>query len=164
MEETHVLQMPEGERYQNRALAQEQTLIERYGSMVGYLNATKVQCQSLDTRSIYVTAEGFVFPCCWLANQMYVWYKEPRSGEVWKFINQLPEKEHSLSALRHSLEHIIEGSFFNRLIPDSWSCASIESGKSWVCSKTCGKEFNQFQQQFEKLNLSDSHKTQSSVG
>lgn len=153
-EVTHILKMPENPKYLNKALAKEKELILRYGSMVNYLNATQVKCQATDNRSIYVSAEGFVFPCCWLGNQMYVWHKDARTGEIWKLINQLPEKELSISALKHNLKSIIEGPFFQTLIPQSWKCASIQEGKSWVCSKTCGTEFNQFKQQFENQKVS----------
>ena len=146
--ETHRLQMPEQTKFQNKALGQEQELIERYGSMKSYLDSTQIKCQSVDTRSIYVTAEGLVFPCCWLANQMYVWYQKPREGEVWKYIDRLPEKENGISALRYSIKEILEGPFFTQHIPEAWNLPTIASGKSWVCSKTCGKDFNQFKQQF----------------
>lgn len=148
-EVTHTLEMPEDPRYQNKALQKEQDIISRYGSMVDYLNATQVKCQALDTRSIYISADGHAFPCCWLGNQMYVWYKKPEEGEVWNMIHQLPGKADDLSAIKNELQSVIEGPFFQKLVPNSWSCPTIGEGKSWVCSKTCGTEFNQFKQQFE---------------
>jgi MoaA/NifB/PqqE/SkfB family radical SAM enzyme len=148
-EETHRLQMPENPKYLNASLTKEPELLRRYGSMTEYLNSTLVQCQSVATRSLYVSAEGLVFPCCWLAGQMYIWHQAPHAGEIWKHLDKLPEKEQSLSALRHSIKDILEGDFFQKYIPESWNRSSIKEGKSWVCSKTCGKEFNQFKHQFE---------------
>lgn len=148
LEQEHTLRKPQNPKYQNAALNKESDLIHRYGSMVAYLNSTEIKCQAVETRSLYVSAEGLIFPCCWTANQMYVWYKEPESSEVWKWIRDLPEGKQSLSSLHHSLQSIIEGVFFQKMIPTSWGCPSIDSGKSWVCAKTCGQEFNQFKMQF----------------
>jgi MoaA/NifB/PqqE/SkfB family radical SAM enzyme len=56
--------------YQNSALAELQDLRNRYGSMDRYLDRAVVQCKVQANNSIYVSAEGYVLPCCWLAGQL----------------------------------------------------------------------------------------------
>ncbi len=146
--QTHTLEMPTEERWRNQALKNEMHLLEKYGSMANYLDHTQIHCQAVDTKSIYISADGMVFPCCWVANQMYVWFQEPRSNELWQTLSQLPQGSQSLSALQHELETIVEGPYFQQILPRAWQQKSVKSGKPWVCAKTCGKEFNQFKEQF----------------
>lgn len=147
---THTLEMPTQPQYLNKALAKEADLLKRYGSMVNYLNSTQIKCQAVDTRSLYISADGLVFPCCWLGNQMYTWHKPEKSGEIWRLLEKLPGGISDISALNHSVADILAGPFFQKIIPESWELKTIADGRSWVCSKTCGNEFNQFKQQFEK--------------
>ena len=56
--------------YQNSALAELQDLRNRYGSMDRYLDRAVVQCKVQANNSIYVSAEGYVLPCCWFAGQL----------------------------------------------------------------------------------------------
>ena len=144
------LKMPKNPKYQNQSLKKEEALSKKYGSLHGYFNQTPIKCRVSKEKSIYISAEAFVFPCCWTANQLYPWYFKKRSSQIWKLIDQLVEKEHSLSAKRHSLEEIIEGVFFQKIIPQSWKGDDIKTNKLMVCAKTCGQDFTPFSDQFLK--------------
>ena len=143
-----VLEMPKNPKYKNRSLKKEEELSKKHGSIHNYLNQTKVACKVRGEKSIYLSAEAFVFPCCWTANQLYPWYFKKRSGQVWKLIEQLPEKEDSLSAKKHSIQEIVQGDFFQNLIPKSWQGSDITKDKLRVCAKTCGQDFTPFTDQF----------------
>jgi len=143
-----VLEMPTLPQYQNRSLKKEEELTKKHGSLHQYLNQTAIHCKVAEEKSLYISAEAFVFPCCWTANQLYPWYFQKRSSQVWKLIESLPEKEQSLNAKKHSLQEIIEGSFFQTLIPNSWKGKNINQDKLRVCAKTCGKDFTPFSDQF----------------
>ena len=144
----YLLEPPKNIPYQNRSLQKEKQLSQEYGSLHDYLNQTEIQCRVSREKSLYVSAEGLVFPCCWMANQLYPWYLKPRSGQVWQFVNKLPEKENSLNGKRHPIEQIVQGDFFQALVPDSWNKTDITRDKLRVCAKTCGKKFNSFDDQF----------------
>jgi MoaA/NifB/PqqE/SkfB family radical SAM enzyme len=143
----YYLEMPENPKYLNSALGKEEELVKKYGHIEKYLEATEIDCKVAAEKSIYVSAEGLIFPCCWTANQMYPWYFEPKSSQVWKLLNQLPEKEKSISALKIGAKEIVEGEFFKK-ISASWSLPSVKAGKLKTCAKTCGKEFDPFRAQF----------------
>lgn len=132
--------------YQNNGLAKEQELVERYGSMSGYLDQNCVKCKVAEDKSIYISAEGLAFPCCWTANQLYLWYMPYRKGEIWDLIDH---DINNVSALKHDLRSIVEGKYFSR-ISDSWSNPGIKDGKLKVCAKTCGIGFDPFAEQFKK--------------
>jgi len=143
-----VLRMPSLPQYQNRSLKKEEELTKKHGSLHKYLNQTPIDCKVVNEKSLYISAEAFVFPCCWTANQLYPWYFKKRSSQIWSLIEKLPEKEQSLNAKKHSLQKIIEGDFFQSLIPDSWRGKDITQDKLRVCAKTCGKDFTPFADQF----------------
>ena len=143
----YFLEMPLNPKYHNGALAKEEVLAKKYGHLENYLDQTIVSCKVEAEKSVYVSAEGYVFPCCWTANQLYPWYLEKGSSQVWQIIRSLPEQEKGISALRQPLPAIVEGDFFVK-IEKSWSLPSTKLGKLKPCAKTCGREFDPFKEQF----------------
>lgn len=145
----YLIEKPDNPEWQNAALAKEQDLIARYGSMDAYLDATPITCKTGAERSIYISAEGLVFPCCWTANQMYVWYAGERSMPIWRHIEAVGGKD-AIDATKVDIGAIIEGPFFNA-IEESWSKPSCAAGKLKVCAKTCGADFDPFAAQFQNI-------------
>ena len=143
-----ILKMPTNPKYQNRSLKKEEELSKKHGSIHSYLNQTKVACKVSTEKSLYLSAEAFVFPCCWTANLLYPWYFKKKSSEIWKLIELLPEKENSLNAKKYSIKEIVQGDFFQNLIPKSWQGSDIKKDKLRVCAKTCGQDFTPFADQF----------------
>ena len=117
-------------------------------SLYEHFNQTPIVCKVAAEKSIYISAEGYVFPCCWLANQLYPWYLKEREGQIWRFIDSLPEKEQSLSLKMRSLKDIVEDTFFQSSVPESWRGKDIKKDRLQVCAKTCGKTFDPFRDQF----------------
>jgi len=105
-----------------------------------------IDCKVAKEKNLYITAEGVVQPCCWLAGQMYVWYYKEQGAQVWKFINEASVD--SIDAKKHSLEEIIQGDYFQKIIPDSWNKPSCAEGKSSMCAKICGTKYDAFKEQF----------------
>lgn len=106
-----------------------------------------IKCKVKEEKSVYVSAEGIVQPCCWTAGQMYVWYWTERGGQIWKLIDEAGKD--NLNALNHSLDSIIDGDFFQHKVPDSWNKSSCAEGKLAVCAKTCGSKYDAFAEQFK---------------
>ncbi len=102
------------------------------------LDRADIKCKVKEEKSLYVTAEGILQPCCWVAGQMYNWYNTPKGSQVWKLINVVGKD--SLNALDNSIETIIMGDYFQKLFSDSWSKPSCAEGKLQVCAKICGTE------------------------
>ncbi|MDE0092504.1 MAG: radical SAM protein [Oligoflexia bacterium] len=143
-----VLKLPKNPQYQNRSLQKEQELSKKHGSLHNYLNQTKITCKVSEEKSLYLSAEAFVFPCCWTANQLYPWYFRKNSSQIWKMIDRLPERESSLNAKKYSIKEIVHGDFFQKMIPNSWQATDITTDRLKVCAKTCGKDFTPFTDQF----------------
>lgn len=142
----YYIEKPTNPLYTNDSLEKEQQLIDRFGNMQNYIDWTCIKCKVSQENSIYISAEGLVFPCCWTANQLYVWYIPRAKNEIWSLLGNDTTQ---INALENDLKSIIEGNFFND-IASSWSKSNTSDGKLKVCAKTCGVVFDQFASQFEK--------------
>jgi MoaA/NifB/PqqE/SkfB family radical SAM enzyme len=138
------IEKPVDPRWHNDSLLKEQQLVDHFGSMQHYLDQTCVRCKVAEEKSLYISAEGLAFPCCWTANQLYVWYWPYRQSEIWTLLDNDTD---NVNALKNPLDSIVNGPYFNR-IADSWSKPGITDGKLRVCAKTCGSGFDQFASQF----------------
>lgn len=105
-----------------------------------------INCKVAEEKSIYISAEGIVQPCCWTAGQMYVWYHTPKSTQIWNLIEKVGKD--NLNAIKNSLDDIVEGLYFQDFIPNSWNKTSCSDGKLAVCAKICGTKYDAFKAQF----------------
>jgi hypothetical protein len=55
----------------------------------------------------------------------------------------------TINAKINSLENIVDGLYFQSVIPDSWNKNSCAEGKLAVCAKTCGTKYDAFAEQFK---------------
>ena len=175
--ETALLSMPKNPEYQNAALKQLESLSKDKGEvkiefvstvaelegkignqkfnldpekkkdMEKYWDSVEVKCKVAEEKSIYITAEGYLQPCCWTAGQMYVWYWKQRGGQIWDAIDAAGLE--TLDLRQHDLNDVINGKFIQEVIPDSWNKPSCAEGKLAVCAKTCGNKYDAFKEQFK---------------
>ena len=127
----------------NKSLKKGREIKEKYGSMENYLNQGEVDCKVLRNKEIYISAEGIVLPCCWLAGQMYKWYLPEKSSDIWNIVDTETHNIHN-----HTLDEIFESNIMEQ-IKKSWSKSSIEDGKMKTCALKCGKELDQFGDQYK---------------
>ena len=55
-----------------------------------HLMTTPITCRAVAQRTLYVTAEGLVFPCCWLGS-LYPRQAPADRPQLWRLIDSLPE-------------------------------------------------------------------------
>lgn len=134
----HFIEEPVRAEFQNESLVRLQDATADAASYAQYLDQTDIHCKVERDGSLYVSAEGLAFPCCWTAN-LYPWYQGVPEQGVWRILEELPDGKRSLDARLHPLREIIDGPFFQKLIPSSWSQPSIGEGRLEVCARTCGK-------------------------
>ena len=127
-----LLSEPTNPKYRNKALQEEVDVIK-------IIAEEKVVPKCQQKKEIYVSAEGFVHPCCWTAGRMYKWYKEPESEQIWENINA-----HESNALKSSIQHVMEGGFF-KSIEDRWT----GDNRLEVCALKCNKKFDPFEAQWK---------------
>lgn len=145
----YTISKPKNPKYINSSFEREKQIEDRFGSLKKYFENAPVDCKVAKEKSVYVTAEGFVLPCCWLAIRMYPWYYSPKTSEIWKMINKVNDGLDSLDAKNLGIEKVINGELFQKVLPESWEAEGFDQGKLFACSKTCGrKEFDLFKSQF----------------
>jgi len=88
---------------------------------------TKISCQSKFSNSIYITATGEVYPCCWTG-----FYPDQMFHEGNEQIKKIKGRNNALdSGIKDAM------SWFNNL-QDAWSKKSYEDGSLYICNNTCG--------------------------
>jgi len=129
------LEPPLDPQYQNPAIINHAALTERCGSFSAYLDSTEITCKAVALSSIYISARGMVFPCCWTA-QLYGDYLD----DVLALLAECGTE--SIDGLQRPIEDIVQGKFFHR-VEAGWShtCAN---GRLGICARICGSEFDQF--------------------
>lgn len=113
-------------------------VIDNYKQIV---TATEIQCYSLKTKEIYITAQGLVFPCCWLGMIPYASIDHeadlaPIRTEILKQYYELVEKlggNNSINAELHSVKDIINSDAYQSVWTEFWT-----TNKLITCVRSCG--------------------------
>lgn len=99
-----------------------------------YEPAQSITCDSLKKQEIYITANGEVYPCCFMGHypltfqlNMDTWYS--RTGI------QLRDMIQNNNALEHGLEKAL--AWFDK-IPEKWQQPTWDQGRLAVCDTSCG--------------------------
>ena len=103
---------------------------------ISFLNQTPIQCKAVTQKRIFVSAQGFIIPCCWLGS---IYSKPIKGGRVDQFkvlVERSEESFFNLSALHRTIKEIVEGPLFQTEIPSAWSPNSPDRLKT--CSLHCG--------------------------
>lgn len=148
--DTTTLAKPKKAEHQNLALLKQKEIEKTYGSMMDYYNQATIKCKvvSKDRKSMFVTAEGLIMPCCWTAGRMYkFWHEDPKVEQIWDFIDRAGGKE-GISAKVHGIERVFSSGIMQD-IQKSWTLNSIKEGKLGVCAMKCGTEFDPYGEQFK---------------
>jgi len=127
-----LLSEPTREEYKNKALQKDVDIIK-------IIEHEEVSPKCVDRKEIYVSAEGYVFPCCWTAGQMYKWYKEPESTQIWENL-----KQYNANAFDSSIQDVIDNGFF-KSISDRWT----GDNRLDVCVLKCNKKFDPYIAQWQ---------------
>lgn len=134
------LELPSNEQYRNNKDKLFEEKIKEYGSIGKYFDAVNIECDSIKNGGIFISAFGELFPCCSVYQQ--VCYKTIHGVKDEEELNEYNiYKNCSLSLFEHSIEEIIKGEFFNKLL-EAFKCKSIKEGKPKCCCRTCGKEID----------------------
>jgi hypothetical protein len=129
--------MPLSQLYQNDATKSLDRLTTKGMDYRSYLQDTTVSCKAIENSKIFASAEGDVFSCCWTGG-LYSPVDKPRSGELWDLLNSVPGGKDSLNAKRRPLRQIVEGPFFQRAVPATWTPGSRERQNFGLCARACG--------------------------
>lgn len=102
-----------------------------------YQAEADIACKAAAHKRIYVSAEGHVFPCCWMG-ALHPPNRAPESTQVWELMRALPDGKASLDARLRPLRDIVDSAFFQTMIPAGWQKKSIADGRLEPCVRACG--------------------------
>jgi MoaA/NifB/PqqE/SkfB family radical SAM enzyme len=144
---TALIQQPTQIENQNMALLKQAEIEKTYGSMRSYYDSCKINCKVAAERSIFITAEGLLMPCCWTAGRMYKWWQlNPKVEQIWDHIDAAGGKDR-INVIVNTLKEVMAGPLLPG-IESSWNKPSLSEGKLGVCAMKCGTEFDQFKEQY----------------
>lgn len=146
------IELPENPYYRNDSIEIVKDLIKEYGSLIRYFDEATINCKAKQTNGIFISAEGLVYPCCWV-------YQQVNYGTVYNVKDPLELNEakilsdtggsHHISAKEHSLKDIVHGEFFKR-IEDAWSLRELANGRPKACVRACNCRLDMHKSQHEK--------------
>lgn len=146
-QETALIEKPKAKENINLALLKQKEIEKTYGSMKDYYDTCGIKCKVAAEKSIFITAEGLLMPCCWTAGRMYKWWhKDYRVEQIWDYIDDAGGKS-GINVIENDLEAVMDGTLLDS-IEQSWYKNSIQEGKLGVCAMKCGEEFDPFGAQF----------------
>jgi hypothetical protein len=131
---------PPSATYRNSAADRLKEQITASGSPDGVWADTSITCQVLQNRSVFISAGGLVFPCCWTYVQATVPLRDeiaaPSERQMREFI--ATHGGHAALDLRqHALDTIVTGELF-AAIEQSWAMPTPADGRLRVCARVCG--------------------------
>ncbi len=147
-----LLQQPDNSRWRNPALDDHSATTNNRKSYLDYLNNTSIQCKAAKHRSIYITAEAYIAPCCWLGS----FYREnsSRDDDEHDFLAHIGGDPAPLDLRSHDIRSIIDGPIFQQIIPRSWASAGEGRGRIAHCARICGsRDFQGAQHSFNRPEL-----------
>lgn len=157
------IELPKNPKYWDRSLKTLKTLIKKFGSLDRYFDEVPIDCKAKKYHSIFISATGLVFPCCWVYHQSNYgnFYNVTDSSElgVEKILRQTGGID-QISAKKHLLKDIVEGEFFRR-IEESWHLHGLANGRLKVCARACGIHLDMHGNQFENKALNPWYKSYS---
>jgi MoaA/NifB/PqqE/SkfB family radical SAM enzyme len=126
------LEPPSNPLYQNQP-----TSILHWTNLEKYKKSTKISCHYLKEKSIYIGADGYVFPCGWLHDRLYGIESELNidHSTIEKMMIESGGKSKA-NCFDTQLVEIVNGHWF-KSISDGWESNRIER-----CSIMCGRNLN----------------------
>lgn len=101
-----------------------------------FVTNTKISCRVLKDKSIFLSSEGLVFPCCWTAFPLNTYWDNHDSLQIRELLEKTGGKQ-GIDIRHRSLKQIIEGDFFTT-IAKSWESPCAKDGKQVACATQCG--------------------------
>lgn len=116
-------------------------LAETEADYRNYLNSTTISCKVKSEKSIYLSVDGLVFPCCWLAINYTLQQSNKKSLK--ELMQRINTNEDGINLSKRSISEIISGPIF-REIENSWN----NIFRLQTCARVCGDGFDPFKSQF----------------
>lgn len=116
--------------YRSATFRDKQVAERRFGSLKAFYDMTPIDCKAINDNSIYIDANGYVLPCCWVGDLLYSIDDEEHE----KLMAIIDAKGGStmIDAKKRPLREIVEGPVF-QMIAAGWS-DTLDGARLRPCS------------------------------
>jgi MoaA/NifB/PqqE/SkfB family radical SAM enzyme len=104
-----------------------------------YFDQIDIDCKAKNLNEFYLSAHGYVFPCCYVGGQLY----DNDQNQLWSLIDF-----DKISLKQNTLEQVFDTQYLFE-IEKLWKKSTIKDGKPLICAKTCGKDNMIWDSQFK---------------
>lgn len=134
--------------YQNKDLQNLPSVIEKYGGLENYYSTTEISCKYQSKKTVFVSFEAELWPCCYTAYRKYDFYNSQYKEQILQLFEKYGQNFNSLK--HHSIKDLINSQWFKEDLEKSWICSSTKtsSERLYVCARHCGKDFDPVGSQF----------------
>lgn len=105
------------------------------------LDLINISCKAKNKKEIYISAEGLLFPCCWVGNGINISFKNRE--QIWDLV----VNKDLINTKILGIEYVMNCGFLDE-IENSWNKKSILSGKLKTCALMCNIEHDLHRSQF----------------
>ena len=99
------------------------------------LEERDISCYTTSNKEIYISADGNVFPCCFIAGRFYG-DASFQNAQLREFFKTHSEESYNINT--NTLKNIVNSKLWNEYIPSSWKEKDLNK-KLFICSSFCGK-------------------------
>jgi MoaA/NifB/PqqE/SkfB family radical SAM enzyme len=104
-----------------------------------------ISCQAIKKSSIYISAQGLVTPCCWLASNLY--QTGSSNSEFRERLDHFGGID-TINCFKSAIPDIIESPLFRSGIPTSYINQASDLKPLKTCERICGNHCRSFEKQF----------------
>lgn len=134
--EEGVLEVPSNKDYVNKEM------LELYADdFQKYVDRTPIVCKSVENRSVYVTADGKMFPCCWTGL-----LTDPSQHGTERISELVSIDGNNISLEHRNVEEILRSHMYRKIM-EGWSNTTA-CGRAKVCALNCGSH-DKYQEQMK---------------
>ena len=126
----------------SRPLDQIQALRKQHENLDHYFASTAINCKSKELKSIFISFDGRLWPCCWTASNFYHPEMTPKRKDILKLIEIYGPDFNSLH--QASLSQLLESNWYSSGLSESWSNNFDHPSKPRLraCAQQCGKAYS----------------------
>ncbi len=105
-------------------------------SVYDWYSGVEIDCQAIKEQSIYISAAGEVYPCCWIGQ--HVPLVSPSVHKISKMVETLPDGREGINAKQKPITEIINNLFFQN-VKKSWTRSDKPEDMVVTCAQACSK-------------------------
>jgi MoaA/NifB/PqqE/SkfB family radical SAM enzyme len=144
---SHFIEPPSHPRWANPMKSKMESLIVAGETLESIYSRSEIDCHVLKEKSVYINADGTLYPCCWIGNEGV--RSDLNFGAAPLIEATYKNNKTDFSIYKNTPQKILENIFFKHNLPATWTIKEHKKNLPLTCAKTCGKIMDSFASQFK---------------